>query len=413
MGLPRVLVIICCLNFAVARSWASQWSEPVNLVGGYGRLAVGNRLHVVGHTGGNLVHRSSANDGETWSAATTISAAANNFPMQYGGLYSVGDSVYLLTAAGDMGNASRHLDFRKSTDNGQTWSNPVRVTGTGQQIRRANVVVSGDNVHVFGGQSGTGGYGTGIFYFRSTDGGASFGPGVELYNNADASARLAVDGTTLHVAFGVKPTADSFGGMTSYMRSTDNGTTWSAPVAISGADRDSRQMIVAADGKVFVMWQREAAVAGGPLPADRLGYNRSTDGGQTWLGQGVLPEDSGVDRQHHQLWLTSGGDLSVGWSHGDPSLASSSAGWMFSPDYGATWQPREIALDTAGGNLPYNLVADRDYVHILTAPGTGTLYTRRSVASVPEPASVGLFASAAMTLLRRRHRDDPRVFRKQ
>jgi hypothetical protein len=86
---------------------------------------------------------------------------------------------------------------------------------------------------------------------------------------------------------------------------------------------------------------------------------------------------------------------------------------MFSPDYGATWQPREIALDTAGGNLPYNLVADRDYVHILTAPGTGTLYTRRSVASVPEPASVGLFASAAMTLLRRRHRDDPRVFRKQ
>jgi hypothetical protein len=84
MGLPRVLVIICCLNFAVARSWASQWSEPVNLVGGYGRLAVGNRLHVVGHTGGNLVHRSSANDGETWSAATTISAAANNFPMQYG-----------------------------------------------------------------------------------------------------------------------------------------------------------------------------------------------------------------------------------------------------------------------------------------------------------------------------------------
>ena len=139
----------------------SNWSDPVRLVDEHGRLALGNRLHVVGHTGGNLVHRFSLDDGATWSAPTRVAAAPGNYPMQYGGFYADGDTVYLLTAAGHMGPSSQHLDFRKSTNNGQTWSSPIRITRAGQEIRRANIVVSGDNVHVFGGQSGAGGTGRG------------------------------------------------------------------------------------------------------------------------------------------------------------------------------------------------------------------------------------------------------------
>jgi len=82
-------------------------------------------------------------------------------------------------------------------------------------------------VHVFGGQSGAGGYGTGIFYFRSTNGGIDWEPGVPLYAEADASARMAVDGTSVHVSFGAKLSANSFGGRSSYMLSTNNGATWS------------------------------------------------------------------------------------------------------------------------------------------------------------------------------------------
>ena len=370
----------------------SAWSEPVTLVERHGRLALGSRLHVVGHNGTNLVHRSSTDDGTTWSAPTTISGAAGNVPMQYGGLYAAGDSLYLLTAAGDMGPSSQHLDFRKSTDNGMTWSSAVRITGAGQQIRRANIVVNGDNVHVLGGQSGAGGYGTGLFYFRSANGGATWSPGVELYDNADASARITVDGNTLHVAFGDKLAPNSFGGRTSYMRSADNGATWSAPVLIGGEGRQARQQIVAADGQVFAVWQREATVQGDPVPADRLGYNRSVDGGLTWLGPELLPQDSGVNREHQQTWLTPGGGLHLSWSHGDPGNPSSSNGYIFSPDYGATWQDREIAFDTpSSGNLPHNIIADGDWVHILAEPGAGT-YVRRPVipGSGPSPYTLSV-----------------------
>lgn len=161
------------------------------------------------------------------------------------------------------------------------------------------------------------------------------------------------------------------------MRSADNGKTWGTPVVIGEPDRvGARQQIVAAQGKVFAIWQREVSVPGEPLPADRLGYNRSTDGGQTWLGPQVLPEDTGVNREHHQSWLTPCGGLHLSWSHGDPGNPASSNGYMFSRDSGATWFPREIAMDPPGGNNPHGIVANEAWVHIIAEP-SASYYARR------------------------------------
>jgi hypothetical protein len=56
---------------------------------------------------------------------------------------------------------------------------------------------------------------------------------------------------------------------------------------------------------------------------------------------------------------------------------------MFSPDYGATWLETEIAFDTpSSGNLPHNIIADENWVHILAEPGAGT-YVRRQVIKPP------------------------------
>lgn len=368
------------------------WSDPVSLVSAHGRVAVGNRVHVVGHSGSNLVYRNSQDNGATWSAPKEIAAAASNYPMQYGGLYGVGDAVYLLTAAGDMGAVSQPLDFRKSTNNGASWTNPIRITALGQEIRRANIVAVRSTVHVFGGQSGAGGYGTGIYYFRSTNGGASWEPGRMLYANADASARMAVDGTTVHVCFGAKLTPNSFGGRSSYMRSIDNGQTWSDPVFIGEDSAESkvqaRQQIGAADGQVFAIWQREPMIFGGTLPPDRLGYNRSDDGELTWSGPKLLPGDTGVNREHHQVWMLPGGLVHVAWTHGAPTDSTSPTGYMYSLDYGTNWTRSEIAVATGdSANLPHGIVADTNWVHVIAEPGAGT-YVRRPAPRKPKFSSV-------------------------
>ena len=365
------------------------WSAPVSLVSAYGRVALGNRVHVVGHAGGNLVHRSSQDNGATWSASSMVAPASANYPMQYGGLFAVGDTVYLLTAAGDMGPSSQPLDFRKSTNNGATWSNPIRITRPGEEIRRANIVARASTVHVFGGQSGAGGYGTGIYYFRSTNDGVNWEPGVKLYAEADASARMAVDGNTVHASFGAKLSTNSFGGRTYHMRSTNNGASWSTPFFIGEnspeSDVQARQQIAAADGRVFSMWQRERPFAGGLLPTIRLGYNRSLDGGATWEGLNIVPgdkvlaTDTNVIRDHHQIWMIPGGGLHVAWTHGPPGDPSSPIGYVFSPDYGASWSEPEIAISSAGGGVPNGIVADENWAHLMVEPG---IYVRRRVPPV-------------------------------
>jgi Concanavalin A-like lectin/glucanases superfamily len=367
------------------------WSAPISLVPAYGRLALGNRVHVVGHSGGNLVHRSSQDNGAAWSPPFIVCPAAGNYPMQYGGLYAVGDAVYLLTAAGDMGAYSQPLDFRKSTNNGASWSSPIRITRPGQEIRRANIIASGNTVHVFGGQSdpNANGYGTGVFYFRSLSAGLNWDPGILLFAQGDASARMAVDGTTVHVCFGAKETTNSYGGRSTYLRSTDNGTTWSQPLLIgeisAETDVQARQQIAAADGRVIAVWQRERPSTGGALPTARLGYNRSADAGTTWQGLALLPGDqilsteTNIVRDHHQIWMTPGGGVHVAWAHGPPGESSTPLGYIFSPDYGATWTTPEIAITPPGGSLPYGIVADDNWVHILAEPG---IYVRRRVPPV-------------------------------
>ena len=144
----------------------------------------------------------------------------------------------------------------------------------------------------------------------------------------------------------------------------------------------ARQQIVATDGRVLAMWQRERPFAGGPLPTERLGYNRSIEAGIIWAGlkilpgDKILPSDTGIVRDHHQVWIVPGGGLHVAWAHGPPGEASTPMGYIFSPDYGATWSDREIAINSPAGSLPYGIAADENWVHIMAEPG---VYVHRRV----------------------------------
>ena len=54
-------------------------------------------------------------------------------------------------------------------------------------------------------------------------------------------------------------------------------------------------------------------------------------------------------------------------------------GYIFSPDYGATWSDPEIAINAPAGSLPYGIVADENWGHIMAEPG---VYVRRRLPPV-------------------------------
>jgi hypothetical protein len=353
------------------------------LVENLGRLAVGNRVHIVGHIGGQLVHRSSTDNGITWSAANVIAPATGNYPGMYGGLFAQGDNVYLVTADDDMASSAsvggRQLDFRKSTDNGTTWNPPIRLTTPGQPVYRVRIAASGNYVHVVGTSGPV--PDASVVYFRSSNGGVSWDAPVTLASDLGeygGGQTVAVDGAIVHVAY-TTVVNGAGGGPTLYIRSTDNGSTWRSPVVIgensAESSRQARAQLAAADGRVFACWQREGAFTGAPLPPDRIGYNRSADGGATWGGAQILPGDIGINRNHQHVWMASGGGVHVLWRIGDTS--SDPAGYTYSPDYGATWEASAIAVNTGEINHPWSLVANGVAVHALTGPDGNMQYARR------------------------------------
>ncbi|MEZ0314226.1 MAG: sialidase family protein [Myxococcota bacterium] len=364
------------------------WSAPRSLVDDLGRLAIGNDVHIVGHKGGDLVHRRSDDDGVTWGEPAVIAPASGNFPAMYGGLYALGATVYLLTAPADMDSSAaaggRDLDFRKSVNGGADWSGPRRITSTAL-IFRVRIVASGSYVHVVGTTNPT--TNAALVYLRSIDGGdnweeTTLATDLGQYGGGQT---VAVDGAVVHVAY-TQAEDGPGGGPTFYRRSTDNGENWSAPVPIGEtsleSDRQARVQLSAADGHVFAIWQREALYTGGAVPADRIGYATSANGGAAWGSAQILPFDTGIDRNHHHVWLAPGGGVHVIWRHGDSGdTTDDPAGSLSSTDYGATWGSHDFAVDTrgviAGANHPWSVVADDAAVHALTGPSGAMQYARR------------------------------------
>ena len=222
---------------------------------------MGKDVHILGHINGQLVHRRSANGGVTWTGPQVIASAAGNYPAMYGGLFAQGNTLHLITAAQDMAAGPRQLEYRKSADNGATWSSPVRITSSGTPIFRARIVANNSYVHVVGTAFPTSD--AAVEYFRSSDGGATWQPGRSLATQLGqygGGQTAAVDGSTVHVAYTDVP--NSVGsGPTYYLRSTDNGASWSTPQMIGentgSSSRQSRVQLAAADGRVFACWQRE------------------------------------------------------------------------------------------------------------------------------------------------------------
>lgn len=373
-----VAFVLAVYAHAQEKAGDTGWSKPATVVTTHARLAVGNRVHMVGHEGTKLVHRSSADGGATWGDPTVIGEARTNFPMMYGGLYSSGDSVFLLTADGDMGPGVRHLDFRRSDDTGTTWSKPVRITDDATKVFRARIVVSGNTVHV-GGQGEPKPEGA-MVYFRSKDGGKTWDkPRVVAKDLGPygGGQTVAADGKMVYLAY-VKARNGVGGGDTYFIRSEDEGTTWSDPTLIGETTKESsrqaRVQVVAAKGHVFLVWQREADKTGDPVPAMRLGYNTSADAGKTWDGAKVLPGEA-VNRNHPQICMTEDGTVHLCWRQGEDGNADP-MGYMRSTNFGRDWEKGGIAFSTGATNHPYSIEADGQAVHVVTGPLEAMVYSR-------------------------------------
>ena len=261
----------------------------------------------------------------------------------------------------------------RSTDDGATWSTPVRVD-LGDAPNQADsdlpkIAVSSSGVvlvvweevrDAFAQQS----VNDDVFYNRSTDGGLTWQPVSLPLNTATAGANIISDvdriwlsasGNTFHVTW-EEDSLTGLGGSEEmwYTRSTDAGLTWSTPVALSenAGSNDVDEPKVEADGSLAVIVYIDSA--------DDVIAHRSTDGGATWSA-GVTIESNPSGNADEAILEVRGNTVVVAWTEQDlGTLGGEGVHVAVSNDGGVTWRAEE----TLSLRQVNTISADADFAKI-------------------------------------------------
>jgi hypothetical protein len=159
-------------------------------------VASGDVVHVVFGEGAALLYRRSTDAGRTFGGPivlTDVGATGLSFDPQ---IRVVGDDVYIAWWDRSLGNAEVLL--RKSTDGGATFGPAVNVSADLALSSQPRLAVAGPNVYVAWTGSNA------AHLRRSTDGGATFGPATTLSRPFTESGvnSIVASGERVHVLFG-------------------------------------------------------------------------------------------------------------------------------------------------------------------------------------------------------------------
>lgn len=265
--------------------------------------------------------------------------------------------------------------FRGSIDGGQTWSSAVNISDNGG-ISYSPVIGMGPDGRRHAAWSDTSINNKEVFYSRSTDGGATWRPFVDMTHNSGRSeeSEIAVgsDGTVYLVWADMTPgNFDIF-----FVRSVDGGVTWSAIKNISHNSAGSSWPCIAVNGSghINVAWNDYTT------GVRRVFFSRSVDNGQTW-SQAVNVYNHDDQSGYPSIAVNGQGDILLACTfsqHNERSLYFSR-----SSDNGGTWsQPVSIAPQSQDPVFPRLAVDGADNINMVwwdQTQGARGVYFSRSL----------------------------------
>ena len=235
-----------------------------------------------------------------------------------------------------------------------TLSAESRLTANGGLVSAPRLASSNGKLHLVW-QGNTPGDPNGEIYYRpSTDNGVTWQAVVNLSNapgRIDLRPSISASGNNVFVAWNGNPDqADVF-----YVRSTDNGTTWSTPAVLSPADNQySRSPSVTFDGlqRLHITWYDGLPGATG-AGIGKVVHRMSCDAGATWTPiQEVTANDGVVDNEHPRIAATAAGNVLIAFRSSRDGQVQ--GGW---PPY-STYVYRSVSASCTAG-VVWRLPAQR------------------------------------------------------
>lgn len=247
----------------------------------------GSMLHTVwvDRRNGNdeIYYKRSTNEGLNW--LPEVRMTDNVFGQEHTTICASGQNVCMFWRDG-RNSGSYEIYYRRSTDDGATWTEETRLTNFAGTRTAPAVTVVGSTIHLVW-DDGRHGANTEIYYKKSTDYGVTWGNDTRLTNAPEISfnSSVAVSGNIVHVTW-----QDYRHGLGEiyYKNSTDGGTTWGADVRITNDPLNSGDPSIDVSGPiVHLVWEDKKD------GVFKIYYNVSTNAGATWGTEVKLSAGSG------------------------------------------------------------------------------------------------------------------------
>jgi hypothetical protein len=208
----------------------------------------------------------------------------------------------------DFRDENAEIYYKRSLDDGATWSEDIRLTNNPAHLEYPSIAVSGSNVHVVWmdyREESNAIYGE-IYYKVSLNNGANWGNDTRLTNDPAVSwyPSIAVSDSNVHVVWYDRRDGNS---EIYYKRSLDNGVNWSQDFRLTNNIDDSYSPSVGVScSNVHVVWRDNRD------GNDEIYYNQSFDNGTNWgtdkrlsynSAESWSPSIAVSDSNVHLVWM--------------------------------------------------------------------------------------------------------------
>lgn len=198
----------------------------------------------------DIYYSRSSNNGYNWS--TPVSLTNGNQAQKYPMITSSGSNVHIVYEDERVSLTNTEIYYRRSTNSGVNWDAEVRLTNNSAQSWNPHITSEGNMLYVVFDDDRTGNHE--IYFKRSTNNGSSWSSDAILTINSgySASASIAVSGIYAHLVW----SDDRDGNSEIYYKfSTNSGSTWGADTRLTNSAGDSRGASVCLSGNaVNVLW---------------------------------------------------------------------------------------------------------------------------------------------------------------
>lgn len=267
-----------------------------------------NNLHIIWqdyrNANSEIYYKNSMNNGISFSPDLRLTNNAGQSALPE--VAVSGSSVHVVWEEDTTGNYE--IFYMRSTDNGATWGSVIRLTNANGISGYAHVSASGSTVHVLWRDLRDGSFD--LFYKRSTDNGATWSADLSLVPHSGgalaSSSAITTTGSNVYLAW--SDTRDSNNYEIYFKRSTNGGVSWQADTRLTvTAPVSERPTIGALGDNINLVWTEQT----------NLTYKRSTNGGTSWSNDTVLAA-SVLGASNPSIYL-SGTHLHLAYTHNPPN----------------------------------------------------------------------------------------------